>query len=47
MDIRLDEDLVQRIIKLNENFNESEIDCFEDAASLLYEVYEEIIGQKE
>ena len=47
MDIRLDEDLISRIINLNENFDESEIDCFEDVANLLYEVYEKIKEQKE
>lgn len=47
MDIRLDEDLISRIINLNENFDESEFGCFEDAANLLYEVYENIKEQKE
>ena len=47
MNIKLNEDLISRIINLNENFDESEIDCFEDATNLLYEVYEKIKEQKE
>ena len=45
MNIELSEDLINRIVKLNENFDESNEDCFEDAANLLYEVYEKIIEQ--
>lgn len=47
MNIELSEDLINRIIKLNENFDESNEDCFEDAANLLYEVYEKIIEQRQ
>lgn len=47
MNIKLNQDLLNRIVKLYDNFDESNEDCFEDAASLLYEVYEKIIGQKE
>lgn len=47
MNIELNEDLINRIVKLNENFDESNEDCFEDAANLLYEVYEKIIEQRQ
>lgn len=47
MNIELSEDLINRIVKLNENFDESNEDCFEDAANLLYEVYEKIIEQRQ
>jgi hypothetical protein len=47
MNTILSEDLVNRIIKLNENFDESNEDCYEDAANLLYEVYEKIIEQRQ
>lgn len=47
MNIILSEDLINRIVKLNENFDESNEDCFEDAANLLYEMYEKIIEQRQ